>query len=63
MFVLAKYGASNDEIANGTADLFLQAWVTTPQGDPGAVLEGLLKSDGGSNSGKYSNAKLDSLLV
>lgn len=59
---VGEYGASNDEIANGSADLFLQAWVTTPQGDPGAVLEGLLKSDGGSNSGKYSNADLDALL-
>lgn len=60
---VGEYGASNDEIANGTADLFLQAWVTTPQGDPGAVLEALLKSDGGSNSGKYNNEKLDSLLA
>jgi peptide/nickel transport system substrate-binding protein len=59
---VGEYGASNDEIANGTADLFLQAWVTTPQGDPGAVLETLLKSDGGSNSGKYSNAEIDALL-
>lgn len=60
---VGEYGASNDEITNGSADMFLQAWVTTPQGDPGAVLEGLLKSDGGSNSGKYSNAELDALLV
>lgn len=60
---IGEYGASNDEIAAGTADLFLQAWVTTPQGDPGAVLEGLLKSDGGSNSGRYSNPELDSLLA
>ncbi|MEM7256233.1 MAG: ABC transporter substrate-binding protein [Pseudomonadota bacterium] len=59
---VGEYGASNDEISNGTADLFLQAWVTTPQGDPGAVLEGLLKSDGGSNSGKYANPELDALL-
>ncbi len=59
---VGEYGASNDAIADGTADLFLQAWVTTPQGDPGAVLEALLKSDGGSNSGKYTNAELDSLL-
>ena len=59
---VGEYGASNDAIADGSADMFLQAWVTTPQGDPGAVLEGLLKSDGGSNSGKYSNAKLDELL-
>ena len=59
---VGEYGASNDEIAKGSADLFLQAWVTTPQGDPSAVLEGLLKSDGGSNSGKYSNKELDELL-
>ncbi len=60
---VGEYGASNDEIANGSADLFLQAWVTTPQGDPAAVLEGLLQSDGGSNSGQYSHAELDALLV
>jgi len=59
---VGEYGASNDEIANGTADLFLQAWVTTPQGDPGAVLEALLKTDGGSNSGGYTNTELDALL-
>ncbi len=59
---VGEYGASNDAIADGSADLFLQAWVTTPQGDPGAVLESLLKSDGGSNSGKYANAELDRLL-
>ena len=55
-------GASNGAIAAGEADLFLQAWVTTPQGDPGAVLETLLKSDGGSNSGRFANARLDELL-
>ena len=60
---VGEYGASNDAIATGEADMFLQAWVTTPQGDPGAVLEGLLKSDGGSNSGKYKNAELDKLLA
>lgn len=43
--------------------MFLQAWVTTPQGDPGAVLETLLKSDGGSNVGGYKNAELDKLLA
>ena len=59
---VGEYGASADAIADGSADLFLQAWVTTPQGDPGAVLEALLKSDGGSNSGKYANADLDALL-
>lgn len=59
---VGEWGASNDAIAAGEADLFLQAWVTTPQGDPGAVLETLLKSDGGSNSGKFANARLDELL-
>lgn len=60
---VGEYGASNDAIAAGEADLFLQAWVTTPQGDPGAVLEALLKSNGGSNAGKYANAELDQLLA
>jgi peptide/nickel transport system substrate-binding protein len=60
---VGEYGASNDAIADGTADMFLQAWVTTPQGDPGAVLETLLKSDGGSNTGGYSNADMDQLLA
>ncbi len=60
---IGEYGASNDAIADGSADMFLQAWVTTPQGDPGAVLETLLKSTGGSNTGGYNNAELDQLLA
>lgn len=60
---VGDYGASNDAVADGTADMFLQAWVTTPQGDPGAVLEALLKSTGGSNTGGYNNAELDTLLA
>ncbi len=60
---VGEYGASNDAIAAGEADMFLQAWVTTPQGDPGAVLETLLKSDGGSNAGGYTNPALDRLLT
>jgi peptide/nickel transport system substrate-binding protein len=60
---VGEYGASNDAIADGSADMFLQAWVTTPQGDPGAVLEALLRSDGGSNAGGYSNPALDELLA
>jgi peptide/nickel transport system substrate-binding protein len=59
---VGEWGASNDAMAAGEADMFLQAWVTTPQGDPGAVLETLLKSDGGSNSGGYANPALDKLL-
>jgi len=60
---VGEYGTSNDAIASGDADMFLQAWVTTPQGDPGAVLEALLKSTGGSNAGGYANAELDQLLA
>ena len=60
---VGEYGASNDAIAAGDADMFLQAWVTTPQGDPGAVLEALLKSTGGSNAGGYTNPELDKLLA
>ncbi len=60
---VGEYGASNDAIKEGTADLFLQAWVTTPQGDPGAVLEALLKSTGGSNAGGYNSPQLDQLLA
>ncbi|MEL6679257.1 MAG: ABC transporter substrate-binding protein [Pseudomonadota bacterium] len=59
---VGEWGSSNDALAAGEADLFLQAWVTTPQGDPGAVLETLLKSDGSSNSGRFTNARLDELL-
>ena len=59
---VGEWGTSNDIIKAGDADLFLQAWVMTPQGDPGGVLETLLKTDGGSNSGKYSNATVDKLL-
>jgi peptide/nickel transport system substrate-binding protein len=60
---VGEYGASNDEIAAGNADMFLQAWVMTPQGDPGGVLETLLTTEGGSNAGRYSNPKLDKLLA
>ncbi|MEL6966336.1 MAG: ABC transporter substrate-binding protein [Pseudomonadota bacterium] len=60
---LGEYGASNDALAAGEADLFLQAWVTLPQGDPGSILELLVKSDGGSNAGRYTNPELDQLLA
>lgn len=60
---VGEWSASADLIAAGEADLFLQAWVTTPQGDPGAVLETLLSTEGGSNSGGYSNAEMDRLLA
>ncbi|WP_255449532.1 hypothetical protein [Shimia ponticola] len=59
---VGEWGASNDLIKANEADMFLPTWVMTPQGDPGGVLETLLKTDGGSNSGGYSNAELDALL-
>lgn len=59
---VGEYGASNDALAAGEGDMFLQAWVMLPQGEPGSILEFLLKSDGGSNSGRYSNSELDTLL-
>ncbi|MBF9051940.1 ABC transporter substrate-binding protein [Roseobacter sp. HKCCD9010] len=60
---VGEWGASGDLIAEGEADLFLQAWITTPQGDPGAVLETLLSSEGASNPGGYANTELDQLLA
>lgn len=60
---VGEYGAMNDAIAAEEADLFLQAWVTTPQGDPGAVLEMLIGTEGASNAGGYSNGALDALLA
>ena len=59
---VGEYGASNDAMAAGEGDMFLQAWVMLPQGDPGSILEFLLKTDGGSNAGRYSNPDLDALL-
>lgn len=60
---IGEWGALTEAMAAGEADMFLQAWVMTPQGDPGGVLETLLKTDGGSNSGRYSNPELDTLLA
>lgn len=60
---IGEYGASNDAIAEGSADLFLQAWVSTPQGDPGAFPESLVASKGDSNAGGYANPELDKLLA
>lgn len=60
---VGEYGASNDAMAAGDGDMFLQAWVMLPQGDPGSILEFLVKSGGGSNAGRYSNPALDDLLA
>ncbi|ABG31470.1 peptide ABC transporter substrate-binding protein [Roseobacter denitrificans] len=60
---VGEYGASNDAMLAGEGDMFLQAWVMLPQGDPGSVLGFLLASDGGANSGRYANPALDELLI
>jgi len=60
---VGEYGASNDALLAGDADMFLQAWVMLPQGDPASVLGFLLASEGGSNAGRYANPTMDQLLI
>ena len=60
---LGEYGAMVDALTNGEVDMFLKAAVTTPQGDPGVVLELQVGSEGSANAGGYSNAELDQLLA
>ncbi|MEP1201895.1 ABC transporter substrate-binding protein [Tateyamaria sp.] len=60
---VGEYGASNEAMLAGEGDMFLQAWVMLPQGDPGSILGFLLSSNGGSNAGRYANPALDALLV
>ena len=60
---VGEYGASNDAMLAGDGDMFLQAWVMLPQGDPASILGFLLASDGGSNAGRYTNPAMDQLLV
>lgn len=60
---VGEYGASNDALAAGEGDIFLQAWVMLPQGEPGSILGFLLDSKGGSNAGHYSNPEMDRLLA
>ncbi|MEL6620571.1 MAG: ABC transporter substrate-binding protein [Pseudomonadota bacterium] len=59
---VGEYGASNDALMAGDGDMFLQAWVMLPQGDPGSILGFLLDSEGGSNAGRYANPAMDALL-
>ena len=60
---VGEYGASNDALKAGDGDMFLQAWVMLPQGDPGSILGFLLDTNGGSNAGNYTNPVLDALLI
>jgi peptide/nickel transport system substrate-binding protein len=58
-----EFGAMNDALAAGEADLFLKAAVMTPHGDPGTVIELQVGSGGGANAGGYANPALDALLA
>jgi len=63
---IGEFGANNDAIANGTADMHLQAWGTGTQGDPSVFPETVLAGSGfnvGGNVGGYSNPELDALLA
>ncbi|WP_227268163.1 ABC transporter substrate-binding protein [Roseobacter weihaiensis] len=60
---VGEYAASNDALMAGDGDMFLQAWVMLPQGDPASILGFLLASDGGSNASRYANPAMDQLLV
>lgn len=59
---VGEFAANNDAIAEGAADMHLQAWGTAPQGDPSYFPETLLATGAGSNIGGYSNPELDALM-
>ena len=60
---VGEWGANNEAIADGTADLHLQAWSVAPSGDPAYFPGAVLHSEGHSNIGGYSNPELDALLA
>lgn len=59
---IGEWGANNDAIASGAADMHLQAWGVAPSGDPAYFPETTVKTGAGSNIGGYSNPELDRLL-
>lgn len=63
---IGEFGANNDALASGDADMHLQAWGTAPQGDPSYFPETLLAGPDfkeGGNVGGYDNAELNALLA
>ncbi|MEM9230137.1 MAG: ABC transporter substrate-binding protein [Pseudomonadota bacterium] len=63
---IGEFGANNDAIRNGTADMHLQAFGTAPQGDPSYFPELLLAGPSfniGGNVGGYDNPELNDLLA
>ena len=59
---MGEWGANNDALKAGEIDLHLQAWGTSPQGDPDYFPSTLVASAGSYNVGGYENAELDALL-
>lgn len=62
---IGEFGANNEAIGNGTADMHLQAWGSAPQGDPSYFPETLLAGPSfniGGNVGGYDNPELNALL-
>ncbi|SNY56412.1 peptide/nickel transport system substrate-binding protein [Pseudooceanicola antarcticus] len=60
---IGEWGANNDAIASGSADMHLQAWGVAPSGDPAYFPGAVLHSEAGSNIGGYANPALDALLA
>lgn len=63
---IGEFGANNEAIQNGTADMHLQAFGTAPQGDPSYFPELLLAGPSfniGGNVGGYDNPDLNALLT
>lgn len=60
---VGEWGANNEAIATGEADLHLQAWGVAPSGDPAYFPGAVLHSEADSNIGGYSNPELDALLA
>lgn len=60
---IGEWGANNDALASGTADMHLQAWGVAPSGDPAYFPETVMRTGSGSNITGYSNPELDAALV
>ena len=53
---------ANDRLKADDFDLSAYAYVTSPTGDPLSYIDYVFKTDGVSNFGHYSNAKVDALI-
>jgi len=60
---IGEWGANNDALSAGSADMHLQAWGVAPSGDPAYFPETVLRTGSGSNITGYTNPELDAALV